>query len=165
MKLLSLEWMKQSSALTYPCPHCPRTFKLMGLRAHIWQVHEGGDPNRGYKDGTRHAWNRGRRSKSIDEILVKDREKPGNLRDLLLEIGRDYRCECCGQPPVHNGRSLTLQVDHIDGDNRNQERTNLRFLCPNCHSQTPTFGWKNRKRHGRQKVLETKKECVQETET
>lgn len=117
----------------------------MGLRAHIWQVHEGGDPNRGYKDGTRSAWNRGRRITPIDEILVKGRARPCNLRDVLLEIGREYKCESCGQLPFHNGKSLTLPVDHIDGDNMNQERTNLRFLCPNCHTQTPTFGWKNRK--------------------
>lgn len=48
-------------------------------------------------------------------------------------------------PPVDEFKPGDL-VHYIDGDNRNQERTNLRFLCPNCHSQTPTFGWKNRRR-------------------
>ena len=32
-----------------------------------------------------------------------------------------------------------LAVDHVDGDWRNDRAENLRFLCPNCHSQTPTF--------------------------
>jgi hypothetical protein len=34
---------------------------------------------------------------------------------------------------------LTLEVDHIDGDNKNNVRDNLRALCPNCHSQTDTW--------------------------
>ena len=56
------------------------------------------------------------------------------------------RCSECGLDPEWNGLSLVLQVDHIDGDNRNNEHSNWRLLCPNCHSQTPTFAGRN---HGR----------------
>ncbi|NDB82938.1 MAG: HNH endonuclease, partial [Alphaproteobacteria bacterium] len=38
----------------------------------------------------------------------------------------------------------TLQLDHIDGDPYNHQLENLRFLCPNCHSQTETFSGRNR---------------------
>jgi hypothetical protein len=41
------------------------------------------------------------------------------------------------------GKPLKLQVDHIDGDNRNNKRENLRALCPNCHSNTETYCGKN----------------------
>lgn len=41
------------------------------------------------------------------------------------------------------GKSIVLELDHIDGDNKNNVRDNLRALCPNCHSQTPT--WRGRK--------------------
>lgn len=49
------------------------------------------------------------------------------------------------------GQKLTIEVDHIDGDNTNGQRENLRGLCPNCHSLTPTWKtgnkphWKKRK--------------------
>lgn len=48
-------------------------------------------------------------------------------------------CYECGSPPTHNNKTLTLQLDHIDGNSLNNELINLRLLCPNCHSQTKTF--------------------------
>ena len=58
---------------------------------------------------------------------------------------RGTACEECGwdrQNPV-SGKSQT-QVDHIDGDSTNLLYANLRILCPNCHSMTPTFNSLNR---------------------
>lgn len=84
-----------------------------------------------------------------EEILVKrdreiqPRQNITKIRRALLEIGRQYVCEQCGLGPEWAGMPLTLQVDHIDGDRWNDEAVNLRFLCPNCHSQTETFGHKN----------------------
>ena len=42
-----------------------------------------------------------------------------------------------------NDKLLTLEIDHVDGDGQNEVRENLRYLCPNCHSQTPT--WRKKK--------------------
>lgn len=42
-----------------------------------------------------------------------------------------------------NGKPLSFQLDHIDGDRRNNARENLEALCPNCHTQTPTWGVRN----------------------
>ena len=39
---------------------------------------------------------------------------------------------------------LSLEVDHIDGDNSNDDRSNLEALCPNCHSQTSTWRGRNK---------------------
>jgi hypothetical protein len=47
------------------------------------------------------------------------------------------------------GRQITLHLDHIDGNNRNNCLTNLRFLCPNCHSQTSTYAGRNLKLHSK----------------
>ena len=62
------------------------------------------------------------------------------LRSRLLKVkDREYVCAVCGHPPVWNGRSLTLEVDHINGDSSDCRLANLRWICPNCHSQTGTY--------------------------
>jgi len=48
-------------------------------------------------------------------------------------------CEFCGIGPSWNDKSLTLQLDHINGVNTDNRLENLRILCPNCHSQTDTW--------------------------
>ena len=53
-----------------------------------------------------------------------------------------YECDECSITEW-NGQALSLQLDHINGINNDNRLTNLRFLCPNCHSLTSTFGGKN----------------------
>lgn len=78
------------------------------------------------------------------EILVRrdsrlPRTKPHLLRRALLEMGTPERCTQCTTTNIWNEKFLVLHVDHIDGDAWNNEIENLRFLCPNCHSQTSTY--------------------------
>ena len=55
-----------------------------------------------------------------------------------------HACTLCGNDGTWQGLPLTLEVDHIDGDFLNNILTNLRFLCPNCHRQTPNFAGRSR---------------------
>lgn len=54
-------------------------------------------------------------------------------------------CAACNNVSTNdwNGQPISLQIDHIDGDRTNNTRPNLRALCPNCHSQTATWGIRN----------------------
>ena len=63
----------------------------------------------------------------------------GNYKRYLVET-RGNVCSECNQIPEWNGKPLTLQLDHIDGDSDNNLPVNLRLLCPNCHTQTLTYG-------------------------
>lgn len=86
--------------------------------------------------------------KTADSILVHSsidkRIKTRILNRALRDIGREYKCEKC-KINSYNGLPITLEIDHIDGDWKNNTRENLRYLCPNCHSQTDTSYRKNMK--------------------
>lgn len=55
-----------------------------------------------------------------------------------------YKCSICGCTEWNN-KTLSLELDHINGINNDNRIENLRFLCPNCHSQTATYGSRNQK--------------------
>jgi 5-methylcytosine-specific restriction endonuclease McrA len=63
----------------------------------------------------------------------------GNYKRYLKEKCGDS-CVECGQTSTWNNKPLVLQLDHIDGNSDNNQLSNLRLLCPNCHTQTETFG-------------------------
>lgn len=66
-----------------------------------------------------------------------------NRRKLVLEE-QSHKCLFC-DISTWRGKLISLQLDHIDGDRLNNTRENLRALCPNCHSQTETWGIRNMK--------------------
>jgi hypothetical protein len=61
------------------------------------------------------------------------------LKRAMIAIGLPERCELCGVGSTWMGRPLTLHVDHISGDFLDNRPQNVRFACPNCHSQTATY--------------------------
>jgi hypothetical protein len=85
------------------------------------------------------------RRRTAEEILVEDtstharRVPSARLRRAMRELGIEERCALCGLETVWLGETLPLEVDHIDGDWRNNRVENVRFLCPNCHSTTDSY--------------------------
>lgn len=65
------------------------------------------------------------------------------MKRYLIET-RGNKCECCGIEESWNGKPLAMRQDHIDGNSDNNALENLRLLCPNCHSQTETYGSKGK---------------------
>lgn len=91
------------------------------------------------------------RRKIFDDAIKAGQSSDATLRRYLLR-NREHRCEICRLTEWQN-KPIPLDVDHRDGNPKNNADDNLRLLCKNCHAQTPTYGAKN-KGNGRQKRRE-----------
>ena len=109
------------------------TSHFLGSRANSGKFHKGGNNKLDYS------------SVLVYDRLMGRKEQTKRLRRALIESGVQERCSC-GQGLEWNGKKLVLQIDHIDGNFLNNLKENLRFICPNCHSQTENFGVKNVRR-------------------
>lgn len=67
-------------------------------------------------------------------------------RNIIRNNLLPYKCAMCGISKWNN-KTLGLELDHINGMNNDNRLENLRFLCPNCHSQTTTYGSRNQQRN------------------
>ena len=116
------------------------TSHFLGVRANQGAAHRGGPDKR----------------TAAQILVVRDRlahpVKPAQLRRALLEIGREYHCAVCGLDAQWQGRPLNLQIDHMNGERWDNRAVNLRFICPNCHSQTANFGAKNKPTLGKDRL-------------
>lgn len=112
-----------------------------------------------FNKGSHH---KGRKRKwTWQEVLIKkevvSRISTKILRTAMLESLIAHQCSECKLGPSWNNKSLCLQIDHINGDGTDNSRENLRFLCPNCHSQTENHGARNIKIKPKKSLC---KECL-----
>ena len=79
----------------------------------------------------------------IDEILIENSTYSGSGQVLKKRLIREKdfidKCAICKLSSLWNNKPIVLQLDHINGSHTDNRIENLRIICPNCHSQTPTF--------------------------
>lgn len=105
--------------------------------------------------GKKHNWTK---KIPLEEILVKNSsyQSRENLKKRLIKKGiLEYKCYECGLKEWRD-KPLSLQLEHKNGDNTDNREENLTLLCPNCHSQTPTFAGRNNKKEKKKRYC---KEC------
>jgi Zn finger protein HypA/HybF involved in hydrogenase expression len=102
---------------------------------------------------TGQLWSKGKtclddfRIKGIDEsdiFSAESKVSAGWIRKVLKSKNIiEYKCKC-GNSGIWNGEPMDLQLDHINGKRNDHRLENLRWICPNCHSQTNTFCGRNK---------------------
>ena len=107
------------------------TFKKYALKFGCYSPNQSG---KGIKKNIK------KRILNLEEYSSRASIRKTIIKENLIE----YKCSECNIQ-TWNNKSLSLHLDHINGMNNDNRLENLRFLCPNCHSQTEIYTGRNKK--------------------
>lgn len=106
---------------------------------------------------TLQSWSKGKTKETDPRILSKEKyslqevfcdNSPVTQRVLRGYVERhkliEYKCDTCGCTGEWQDGFISLELDHKDGNNKNNKISNLHYLCPNCHALTETYRGKNK---------------------
>lgn len=87
----------------------------------------------------------GQEKYTLEQVFVKN--SPVTQKVLRGYVQRhhilEYECQMCKCDGNWQNGKIALEIDHINGDNKDNRIENLRYLCPNCHALTDTYRGKN----------------------
>ncbi len=136
-KMEILEWIKSNQSKSYMCKELrckPETLNSYLIKMGV--DYSGNMGGKGIKSN-------GKRIPAL-EYAKTHGCKSADLKKKLIEEGYiEDVCVECGNEGEWNNKPIILELDHINGDRFDNRLKNLRILCPNCHSQTPTFRGRN----------------------
>lgn len=100
-----------------------------------------------------------RLARTPDEVYSLDGRVTKGVLIWQLKQDREWKCECCGLSEWQ-GKPLSLEVHHINGNRYDNRRENLQILCPNCHSVTENWRARNQQGYNRRKPKVTDEELL-----
>lgn len=132
---------KESSSMSEACKKLGMSFSTFKSKATKLNCYK-----------TNQNWNKGKSAFNDQRINTKhslfcenSSARREYIKNLIIKHELiEYVCSGCGLNNEWNNKVLCLQIDHINGIRNDNRLENLRFLCPNCHSQTETWCSKNK---------------------
>ena len=125
------EAIKSSNSMREASLKLEMPFSTFKRKAKALGIYE---PNQGAK---------GNSKASYDMFVQNSTASNHTIKKRIVDDGLvDYKCNSCSIDEWQ-GQKIILELDHINGNNRDNRLTNLRLLCPNCHAQTSTYRGRN----------------------